>query len=137
MPEPTADFADFAETILGERIRVRRRTPVSVFFLFPADSGENSLRCFMMGWSLRKRRGSGDSPGLQNRRLAPCGVNGAFDSHTLPPTVGLLRLGLAASLRISAAGFRCAHARSTPQVRLAHASAKPLSKFRKVRLALL
>src|SRR5208337_1281275 len=43
------------------------------------------------GWRLgrvslsRKRRGSGDSPGLQNRRLAPCGVNGAFDSHTLPP----------------------------------------------------
>src|SRR5208337_2780350 len=35
---------------------------------------------------LRKRRGSGDSPGLQNRRLAPCGVNGAFDSHTLPPS---------------------------------------------------
>ncbi len=34
---------------------------------------------------LRKRRGSGDSPGLQNRRLAPRGANGAFDSHTLPP----------------------------------------------------
>src|ERR1039458_9057 len=39
----------------------------------------------LLGSPLRKRRGSGDSPGLQNRRLAPCGVNGAFDSHTLPP----------------------------------------------------
>ena len=29
--------------------------------------------------------GSGDSPGLQNRRAAGLPVAGAFDSHTLPP----------------------------------------------------
>ncbi len=29
--------------------------------------------------------GSGDPPGLQNRRSAGLPVEGAFDSHTLPP----------------------------------------------------
>ena len=29
--------------------------------------------------------GSGDPPGLQNRRAAGLPVAGAFDSHTLPP----------------------------------------------------
>jgi hypothetical protein len=29
--------------------------------------------------------GSGDPPGLQNRRAAGFPVAGAFDSHTLPP----------------------------------------------------
>jgi hypothetical protein len=29
--------------------------------------------------------GSGDPPGLQNRRAAGHPVAGAFDSHTLPP----------------------------------------------------
>ena len=33
----------------------------------------------------RKRMGSGDPPGLQNRRTAGFPVVGAFDSHTLPP----------------------------------------------------
>jgi hypothetical protein len=51
------------------------------------DGGMPSLKGLAGAWvrPLRKRRGSGDPPGLQNRRLAPCGVNGAFDSHTLPP----------------------------------------------------
>ena len=31
--------------------------------------------------------GSGDPPGLQNRRAAGLPVAGAFDSHTLPPIV--------------------------------------------------
>jgi len=31
--------------------------------------------------------GSGDPPGLQNRRAAGHPVAGAFDSHTLPPLV--------------------------------------------------
>ncbi len=30
--------------------------------------------------------GSGDPPGLQNRREAGLPVFGAFDSHTLPPS---------------------------------------------------
>src|ERR1035441_10582729 len=55
-----------------------------------------SLAVVLLGSPLRKRRGSGDSPGLQNRRLASCDVNGAFDSHTLPPnfsvTCTLLRI---------------------------------------------
>jgi len=34
---------------------------------------------------VRKRMGSGDPPGLQNRRAAGFPVAGAFDSHTLPP----------------------------------------------------
>jgi hypothetical protein len=29
--------------------------------------------------------GSGDPPGLQNRRVAGFPVTGVFDSHTLPP----------------------------------------------------
>jgi hypothetical protein len=29
--------------------------------------------------------GSGDPPGLQNRRTASFGVVGGFDSHSLPP----------------------------------------------------
>ena len=33
----------------------------------------------------RNRMGSGDPPGLQNRRSAGLPVEGAFDSHTLPP----------------------------------------------------
>ena len=31
--------------------------------------------------------GSGDPPGLQNRRAAGLPVAGAFDSHTLPPFI--------------------------------------------------
>jgi hypothetical protein len=34
-----------------------------------------------------KRMGSGDPPGLQNRRAAGLPVAGAFDSHTLPPFI--------------------------------------------------
>ena len=34
----------------------------------------------------RKRMGSGDPPGLQNRWEAGLPVSGAFDSHTLPPS---------------------------------------------------
>src|SRR5216683_5635382 len=34
-----------------------------------------------------KRMGSGDPPGLQNRRAAGHPVAGAFDSHTLPPSL--------------------------------------------------
>ena len=33
--------------------------------------------------------GSGDPPGLQNRRAAGLPVAGAFDSHTLPPTFSI------------------------------------------------
>ena len=35
--------------------------------------------------------GSGDSPGLQNRRAAGLPVAGGFDSHSLPPMPGFLR----------------------------------------------
>src|SRR5271165_3378950 len=67
---------------------------LSDWYISKKKAGEDFgivLECLGFGWRLdrvsplRKRRGSGDSPGLQNRRLAPCGVNGAFDSHTLPP----------------------------------------------------
>ena len=98
--------------------------------------------------------GSGDSPGLQNRRTASFGVVGGFDSHSLPPTFrkvlryaqdftcGLplcsrpqngssstptrfrqLSARSFATLRISPAGSRFAHARKTAQVRLPLASA--------------
>jgi hypothetical protein len=33
--------------------------------------------------------GSGDPPGLQNRRTASFGVVGGFDSHSLPPNLNL------------------------------------------------
>ena len=33
--------------------------------------------------------GSGDPPGLQNRREAGWPVFGAFDSHTLPPIISV------------------------------------------------
>jgi len=52
--------------------------------------------------------GSGDSPGLQNRRMASFDVIGAFDSHTLPPNLGSF-----ATLRISARGSDAAQ---TPQL---------------------
>jgi hypothetical protein len=55
---------------------------------------------------IRKRMGSGDSPGLQNRRAAGSPVAGGFDSHSLPPSSGSF-----AALRISPAGSRFAHAR--------------------------
>jgi len=43
--------------------------------------------------------GSGDPPGLQNRREASSGVLGVFDSHTLPPATMPHRLILAGSGR--------------------------------------
>jgi hypothetical protein len=49
--------------------------------------------------------GSGDSPGLQNRRTASFGVVGGFDSHSLPPCLGSF-----AALRISARGSDAAQA---------------------------
>ena len=41
-----------------------------------------------------------DGTGLQNRRLASCDVNGAFDSHTLPPSFinDLQRFGIASGV---------------------------------------
>ncbi len=36
---------------------------------------------------------SGDRPGLQNRRVAPSGVAGGFDPHSLPPFFNELAAG--------------------------------------------
>jgi len=44
-------------------------------------------RVVSLVFALRKRMGSGDPHGLQNRRAAGIPVAGAFDSHTLPPTL--------------------------------------------------
>src|SRR5271165_1823157 len=102
---------------------------LSDWYISKKKAGEDFgivLECLGFGWRLdrvsplRKRRGSGDSPGLQNRRLAPCGVNGAFDSHTLPPISSLLSLGIAQDFSSGPRNPRLARAtvqwREAPQV---------------------
>ena len=67
----------------GQAIRGRGRNPT------------DAIRMLMN--TIRKRMGSGDPPGLQNRRAAGLPVAGAFDSHTLPPmfTVGCVEFAAA------------------------------------------
>jgi len=44
--------------------------------------------------------GSGDPPGLQNRRAAGLPVAGAFDSHTLPPIFFVLLYKIRQSIKL-------------------------------------